>query len=91
MKGADIQKRDLGVFIFIEHIRKLTIEFLCFYEIRLSNTLSIFPFQRWNTLGVFFLTIDVRIEVSGVCFNITNQVIHIQIMLFSYISLDFSS
>ena len=62
-----IQKRDLGVFIFTEHIRKLTIEFLCLFEIRLSNTLSIFPFQGWNTLGVFFLTIDVPIEVSGVC------------------------
>ena len=86
-----IQKRDLGVFIFIEHIRKLTIEFICLFEVRLSNTLSILPFQGWNTMGVFFLTIDVPIEVSGVCLNITNQVIHIQIMLFSYISLDFSS
>ena len=54
-----IQKRDLGVFSFTEHIRKLTIEFLCLFEIRLSNTLSILPFQGWNTLGVFFLTIDV--------------------------------
>ena len=49
------------MFIFTEHIRKLTIEFLCLFEIRLSNTLSIFPFQGWNTLGVFFLTIDVPI------------------------------
>ena len=55
-----------------------------------DSLLSIFPFQGWNTLGVFFLTIDVPIEVSGVCLNITNQVIHIQIVLFSYISLDFS-
>ena len=86
-----IQKWDLGVFIFIEHIRKLTIEFLCLFETRLSNTLSILPFQRWNTFGVFFLTIDVPIEVSGVCLNITNQVIHIQIVLSSYISLNFSS
>ena len=31
------------------------------------------------------------IEVSGVCLNIINQVIHMQIVLFSYISLDFSS
>ena len=55
------------MFIFTEHIRKLTIEFLCLFEIRLSNTLSILPFQGWNTLGVFFLTIDVPIEVSGIC------------------------
>ena len=50
-----IQKWDLGVFIFIEHIRKLTIEFLCLFEVRLSNTLSILPFQGWDTLGVFLL------------------------------------
>ena len=42
-------------------------------------------------LGCLFLTIDVPIEISGVCLNITNQVIHIQIVLFSYISLDLSS
>ena len=65
------------MFIFNEHIRKLTIEFLCLFEVRLINTLSILPLQGWNTLGVFFLTIDVPIEVSGVCLNITNQVIHI--------------
>ena len=46
------------MFIFTEHIRKLTIEFLCLFEIRLSNTLSILPFQGRNTLGVLFLTID---------------------------------
>ena len=85
-----IQKRHLGVYIFTEHIRKLTIEFLCLFKVRLSNTLSIPPFQEWNTLGVFFLTIDVTIEVSGVCLNITNQVVHMQIILFSYISLHFS-
>ena len=55
---SKIQKRYLGVFIFIEHIRKLTIEFLCLFEVQLSNTFSILPFQWWNTLGVFFLTID---------------------------------
>ena len=71
------------MFIFIEHICKLTIEFLCLFEVRLSNTLSILPFQGWNTLGVFFLTMDVSIEVSGVCLNITNQVSHIQIVLLS--------
>ena len=53
------------MFIFTEHIRKLTIEFLCLFEVQLNNTLSILPFQGWNTLGVFFLTIDVPIEVSG--------------------------
>ena len=63
---------------------KVTIKFLCLFEVRLSNTLSILPSEGWNFLGVFFLTIDVPIEVSAVCLNITNQGIHIQIMLFSY-------
>ena len=72
-----IQKRDLGVLIFIEHIRKWTIKFLCIFKIRLRNPISVPLFQWWNTLGVFFLTIDVLIEVSGVCLNITNEVINI--------------
>ena len=53
------------MFTFIEHIRKLTIKSLYLLKIRLSNPISIPPFQGWNTLGVFFLTIDVPIEVSG--------------------------
>ena len=81
----------MGVFIFTEHIRKLTFKFLCLFKIRLRNPISIPPFQGWNTLGVFFLTIDVPIEASGVRLNITNQVINIQIMLFPNISLDLSS
>ena len=40
---------------------------------------------------VFFLSIDTLIEVSGICLSITNHVVHIQIMLFPNISLDFSS
>ena len=66
--------------LVIEQIHKLTFEFLCLFKVRLSNTLSILLFKGWNTLGAFFLTIDVTIEVSGVCLNITNQVIHIQIV-----------
>ena len=40
------------MFIFTEHIRKLTIEFLCLFEIRLSNTLSIFGFEgrMWDLI-----------------------------------------
>ena len=53
-KGADLSKSRPGCFIFIEHIRKLTIEFLCLFKVRLSNTLSIPPFQGWSTLGVLF-------------------------------------
>ena len=55
MKGADLSRSGTWVCsFFIEHIRKLTVELLCLFEIRLSNTLSILPFQGWNTLGVFF-------------------------------------
>ena len=43
------------MFIFTEHIRKLTIEFLYLFEVRLSNTLSILPFQGSSTLGVFLM------------------------------------
>ena len=66
---------------------------LCLFKVRMSNALSIPPYQEWNNLRVFFLTIDVPTEVSGVCCNISSQVNHIQIMLFSYmvISLEFSS
>ena len=88
--GRPIQQRDLGVFIFIEHIRKFTFKFPCLFKIRLSNPISIPLFQGWNTFGVVFLTIDVPIEVSGVCLNITNLVINVQFMLFPNISLDFS-
>ena len=55
MKGADLSRSGTCVCsFFIEHIRKLTIEFLCLFEVRLSNTLSILPFSGWNTVGVFF-------------------------------------
>ena len=39
----------------------------------------------------FFLTIDVTIEVSRICLNITNQVIYIQIVLLPNIILNFFS
>ena len=64
---------------FSEHICELTIEFCYFLRIRLSNTTSILFcfFQRGNTLGVFFLTIDVPIKTLGISLNITNQVVNI--------------
>ena len=47
-----------------------------------------------NTLSVVFLTIDIMdvpIKVSGIYLNVTHQIIHIQAVLFSNLSLDFSS
>ena len=49
-RGRPIQKRDLGVFVFIEYIRKLTIKFLCLFKIRLRNPISIPPFQGWSVV-----------------------------------------
>ena len=77
--------------IFVEYIRKLTIKFICLFQFRFSNTVTIFPLKGWDTLSVFLLTIYVSIEVSGISLNVTNQVIDIQIMLLFYIGLDFPS
>ena len=48
-------------------------------------------FKGRNTLIVFFLTIDVPIEVSRICLNVADQVIYIQIVLLPNIILSFSS
>ena len=77
--------------IFVEHIRKLTIKFICLFQFRFSNTVTISPLKGWDTLSVFLLTIYVSIEVSGISLYVTNQVIDIQIMLLFYIGLDFPS
>ena len=55
-----------------------------------GNTTSA-PFFEGGIPWVPFLTIDRRIEVSGISLYITNQVIHIQIMLLPNTNLDFSS
>ena len=60
-----MQKRDLGVFIFIEHIRKLTIEFLCLFEVWLSNTLSVLPFQGGIPWVSFFWLLMYRSKSLG--------------------------
>ena len=70
-------------FVFIEHIRELIVKLFCLFKIRLGNTTSAL-FSKGNTLGVYR-----RIEVSVISLYITNQAIHIQIMLFPNISLDF--
>ena len=67
--------------IFVEHIRKLTIKFICLFQFRFSNTITISPLKGRDTLSVFLLTIYVSIEVSGINFNVSNQVIVIQIVL----------
>ena len=45
--------------IFVEHIRKLTIKFICLFQYRFSNTVTISPLKGWDTLSVFLLTIYV--------------------------------
>ena len=81
----------LGCAHFVEHIRKLTIKFICLFQFRFSNTITICPLKGWGTLSVFLLTIYVSIEVSRISLNVTNQVIDIQIMLLFDIGLYFPS
>ena len=77
--------------IFVEYIPKLTIKFICLFQFRFSNTITISPFKGWGTLGVFRLTTYVSIEVSGISLNVSNQVIDIQIVLLFDIGLYFPS
>ena len=81
-RDRPVQKWDLALFIFIEHIR----EPLPFQDPTWQHHLRSFLYR-----GCLFLTIDIPIEVSGVCLYITNQVIHVQFMLFPNISLGFTS
>ena len=77
--------------IFVEHIRKLTIKFLSLFNFWSCDTSSSSSFKGRNTLIVFFLTIDVPIEVSRICLNVADQVIYIQIVLLPNVTLNFSS
>ena len=56
---------------YVEHIRKLTIKFICLFQFRFSNNVTISPLKWWDTLSVFLLTIYVSIEVSGISLNVT--------------------
>ena len=40
-KSRPIWERDLAVLIFVEHIRKLTIKFICLFQFRFGNTVTI--------------------------------------------------
>ena len=53
------------MFVFVEHIRKLTIKFTCMFQFLFVNTVTISPLKG----GVFLLTIYVQIEVSGISTN----------------------
>ena len=57
--------------VFVEHIRKLTIKFICQFQFQFSNTITISPLKGWDTLSVFLLTIYVSIEVCGISLNVT--------------------
>ena len=77
--------------IFVEHILKLTIRFLSLFNFWSCDTSFSSSFQGRNTLIVFFLTIDVPIEVSRICLNAADQVNYIQIVLLPNVILNFSS
>ena len=57
----------------------------------MSDTTNISLFQRGNILGVLFLTIDVLVKILEISLYITNQVVHIKVLLLPDISFDFSS
>ena len=90
-RSRPIWERDLAVLIFVEHIRKLTIKFICLFQFRFSNAITISLLKRWDTLSVFLLTIYVSIEVSGISLNVSNQVTDRQIVLLFDIALYFPS
>ena len=90
-RSRSIWEREFAVLVFVEHIRKVTIKFICLFPFRFSNTITISPFKGWDALGVFLLTIYVSVEVSGISLNATNQVIDIHIVLLFDIGLYFQS
>ena len=91
MNGNDLSRRGTGCVHFVKHIRELAIELTCFLEIFLGKTTSLPLFHRGNTLGIFFLIVYVTIKILRISLHITNQVIHIQIMLLPNIGFDFPS
>ena len=91
-RARPTEKWNLTMIIFVEHNRKLTIKFLSLCDTFWScDTSYSSSFKGWNTLIVFFTTIDVPIEDSRTCLNIANQVIYVQILLLPNIILNFSS
>ena len=76
---------------FVEHIRKLTIEFISLFNFWSCDTSPSSSFKGRNTLIVFFLTIDVLIDVSRICLNVADLVIYIHIVLLPNGILNFSS
>ena len=91
MKGADLSRSGTLVCSFILNISVNWL--LNFSAFSRSDWETSFPFflLRVEYLGVFFSDYWFTNKSLWVCLNITNQVIHIQIVLFSYISLDFFS
>ena len=78
---AATEEWDLTMITFVKHIRKLTIKFRSLFNFWSCDTSSSSSFKGRNTLIVFFLTIDVPIEVSRICINVADQAIYIQIVL----------
>ena len=68
-----------------------SVNFICLFQFRFSNTVTISPLKGWDTLSFFFFIIYVSIEVSAISLNVTNQVIDKQIVLHFAIGLYFPS
>ena len=72
------------MFSFSEHIRASALS-----SSDLVTPLLFLCFKR-EYLGCLFLTFDVPIKVPWISLNITNQVIHVEVMLLPTIRFDFS-
>ena len=89
MKGADLSRSGTWVCsILLNTSVNWPLNFSAFSRSDWATPFTFFLFRGGIPWASFFWLL---IEVSGVCLYITNQVIHIQIILFSYSSLDFSS
>ena len=90
MKGADRFGSGTWLCLFLLNT-SVNWPFICLFQFRFSNTVTISPLKGWDPLSVFLLTIYVSIEVSEISLHVTNQVIDIQIVLLLDIGLYFPS
>ena len=93
MNGADLSRRGTWLCSLLENISvNWPLNSLAFSKSDWARPLPCLFFKGGgNTLGIFFLTVYVTIKIPRISLHITNQVIHIQIMLLPNICFDFSS
>ena len=92
MNGADLSRRGTWLCsLLVNTSVNWPLNSLAFSKSDWARPLPCLFFKGGNTLGIFFLTVYITIKIPRISLHITNQVIHIQIMLLPYICFDFSS